>query len=110
MTNHKATLVIVGFAVLLYSSQSRTAADEKQQVTLKTTFLVIYRPRLRPARDPNRRTVQRRTECRAAFAPEAGACIDSCSSSVKNLRASARSANAAGRRPIRPEAARRPET
>lgn len=37
-------MVIVGFAVLLYSSQSRTAADEKQQVASKATFLVIYRP------------------------------------------------------------------
>ena len=36
-----------GLAVLLYSSQSLTAADEKQQVApkpSKATFLVIYRP------------------------------------------------------------------
>src|SRR5207253_7306377 len=44
MTNHKTTLLLVGLAVLLYSAQSLTATDEKQQIAPKTTFLVIYRP------------------------------------------------------------------
>src|SRR6266404_5814822 len=44
MTNHRTISFMFGLAVLLYSSQSLTAADEKQQVTSKTTFLVIYRP------------------------------------------------------------------
>jgi uncharacterized protein YciI len=33
-----------GLAVLFYSSQSLTAADEKQEIAPKATFLVIYRP------------------------------------------------------------------
>src|SRR5207253_11234352 len=44
MTNHKTTLLLVGLAVLLYSAQSLTATDEKQQIAPKTTFLIIYRP------------------------------------------------------------------
>jgi uncharacterized protein len=44
MTNHKATLLMVGLAVLLYSSQSLIATDEKQEIAPRTTFLVIYRP------------------------------------------------------------------
>jgi len=44
MTNTKTTLLLVGLAVLLYSAQSLTAADEKQQIKPKITFLVIYRP------------------------------------------------------------------
>jgi len=44
MTNNKTTLLLVGLAVLLYSAQSLTAADEKQQIKSKITFLVIYRP------------------------------------------------------------------
>ena len=44
MTNHRTISLIFALAVLLYSSQSLTAADEKQQVTSKTTFLVMYRP------------------------------------------------------------------
>src|SRR5204863_6079601 len=31
-------------AVLLYSAQSLTATDEKQQIAPKITFLIIYRP------------------------------------------------------------------
>jgi|SRR5437868_749844 len=44
MTNHKTTLLLVGLAVLLYSAQSLTATDEKQQIAPKITFLIIYRP------------------------------------------------------------------
>jgi len=44
MTNHKATSLVFGLAVLLYSAQSLTATDEKQQIKPKITFLVIYRP------------------------------------------------------------------
>ncbi len=44
MTNHKATSLMFGLAVLLYSAQSLTATDEKQQIKPKITFLVIYRP------------------------------------------------------------------
>ena len=44
MTNNKTTLLLVGLSVLLYSAQSLTAADEKQQIKPKITFLVIYRP------------------------------------------------------------------
>ena len=44
MTNHKATSLMFGLAVLLYSSQGLTATDEKQQIAPKVTFLVIYRP------------------------------------------------------------------
>ena len=44
MTNNKTTLLLLGLAVLLYSAQSLTAADEKQQIKPKITFLVIYRP------------------------------------------------------------------
>src|SRR5215216_4790202 len=62
------------------------------------------------ARDPNRRTLRRRTECRAAFARAAAACIDSCSPYTRNPRALLLRANAADRRPIRREAARPPET
>jgi uncharacterized protein YciI len=44
MTSHKTASLMFGLAVLLYSSESLTAADEKQQVAPKLTFLVIYRP------------------------------------------------------------------
>src|SRR6516225_9663796 len=44
MTNHKATSLMFGLAVLLYSSQGLTATEEKQQIAPKVTFLVIYRP------------------------------------------------------------------
>src|SRR5438477_11429804 len=44
MTNHETTLLLVGLAVLLYSAQSLTATDEKQQIAPKITFLIIYRP------------------------------------------------------------------
>jgi uncharacterized protein YciI len=44
MTNTKTTLLLVGLALLLYSAQSLTAADEKQEIKPKITFLVIYRP------------------------------------------------------------------
>jgi uncharacterized protein len=44
MTNRKAILLMSGLAVLLYSSQSVTATDEKQEIAPRTTFLVIYRP------------------------------------------------------------------
>ena len=44
MTNPKTISLMFGLAVLLYSSQSLTAADEKQEIAPKTTFLVIYRP------------------------------------------------------------------
>lgn len=45
MTNHKTISLVIGLAVLLYSSQSLTAADDKQQFRSRATFLVIYRPR-----------------------------------------------------------------
>jgi uncharacterized protein YciI len=35
---------MLGFVVLLHSALSLSAADEKQQVASKATFLVIYRP------------------------------------------------------------------
>lgn len=44
MTNHKATSLMFGLAVVLCSSQSLTVAEEKQQIAPKVTFLVIYRP------------------------------------------------------------------
>ena len=44
MSNNKTTLLLVGLVVLLYSAQNLTAADEKQQIKPKITFLVIYRP------------------------------------------------------------------
>ena len=44
MTNSKIRLLVVGLVALLYSAQSLTAADEKQQIKPKITFLVIYRP------------------------------------------------------------------
>jgi uncharacterized protein YciI len=44
MTNHKTISLMFGLAVLLCSSQSLTATDEKQQIAPKVTFLVIYRP------------------------------------------------------------------
>jgi uncharacterized protein YciI len=44
MTNPKTISLMFGLAVLLYSSQSLTAVDEKQEIAPKTTFLVIYRP------------------------------------------------------------------
>jgi uncharacterized protein YciI len=43
MTNHKTISLMFGVAVALYSSQSLTATDEKQQIAPKATFLVIYR-------------------------------------------------------------------
>jgi uncharacterized protein YciI len=39
-----AALPVFGIALCLYSLQSLTAAEEKQQITPKATFLVIYRP------------------------------------------------------------------
>jgi len=39
-----ATSLTFGFAILLYSSQSLPAGEEKQQIAPKATFLVIYRP------------------------------------------------------------------
>ena len=44
MTNYRTISVMFGLVVLLCSSQILTAADEKQQVASKATFLVIYRP------------------------------------------------------------------
>ena len=44
MTNHKATSLMFGVAVVLCSSQSLTVAEEKQQIAPRVTFLVIYRP------------------------------------------------------------------
>jgi len=44
MTNSKTRLLLLGLVVLLYSAQSFKAADEKQQIKPKITFLVIYRP------------------------------------------------------------------
>ena len=44
MTNHKATSLMFGLAVVLCSSQSLMVAEEKQQIAPKVTFLVIYRP------------------------------------------------------------------
>jgi uncharacterized protein len=44
MTNHEATLLMSGLAVVLYSSQSLKATDERQEIAPKVTFLVIYRP------------------------------------------------------------------
>src|SRR5215831_14286951 len=55
--------------------------------------------------DPNQRNVQRKIECRAAFARAAEACIDNRYSFVRNLGASLLHANGAARRPIRREAA-----
>jgi uncharacterized protein YciI len=39
-----AALPVFSIALCLYSLQSLTAAEEKQQITPKATFLVIYRP------------------------------------------------------------------
>jgi uncharacterized protein YciI len=39
-----ATLAAFGLALHLYSSRSLVAAEEKQQMVPKATFLVIYRP------------------------------------------------------------------
>src|SRR5436190_23823482 len=78
--------------------------------------------RLPLARDPNRRTVQRRTGCLAASARVGRASTAptnsnnhtyqaySCLAFARIHRASLRSANAADRRTIRHEAAPRPET
>jgi uncharacterized protein YciI len=39
-----ATLLVFGLALNLFSSPSLTAAEEKQHIAPKVTFLVIYRP------------------------------------------------------------------
>ncbi len=44
MTNHKATSLVFGLAVLLYSAQSLTATDEKQQISRRLLSLSSIAP------------------------------------------------------------------